>query len=192
MRTHLPGPLLAWGTLILSATSSVGHADVVSSSAAGFLIRIEMPVTAPPAEVYSKLFEIGRWWSDDHTYTGKAANMTLKNEPGGCFCETLPGGGFVRHAAMEYSDKGKVARLSGGLGPLQALGASGMLSFDFTPADKTNAAAGTRLIVTYVVSGFPPEKGFAPLAEPVNSVLKEQVERLKRYVETGKPTPGGG
>ncbi len=54
-------------------------------------------------------FEIGNWWSDAHTYSGKASNLTLRNEPGGCFCETLPGGGFVRHASLEYSDKGKVA-----------------------------------------------------------------------------------
>jgi hypothetical protein len=144
-----------------------------------------VPITAAPADVYPKLFEIGRWWSDAHTYTGQASNMTLKNEPGGCFCEALPGG-FIRHAALEYSDKGKVVRLSGALGPLQELGAQGMLSFNFVAAGK----AGTRLVVSYAVSGYlANEKGLAALAGPVNDVLQEQVDRFKRYVETGKPAP---
>jgi hypothetical protein len=164
-------------------------AEVMASSAAGFIVRIELPVAAPPTEVYSKFFEIGKWWSDAHTYTGKASNLSLGNEPGGCFCEVLAGGGFVRHATLEYSDKGKVARLDGALGPLQELGAHGLLAFNFVAADKANPAAGTRLVVTYVVSGFQPQQGFAPLAEPVNGVIGEQVERLKRFVETGKAAP---
>jgi hypothetical protein len=166
----------------------VAGADVLSSSAAGFVVRIEAPVAAAPADVYARFFEIGKWWSEAHTYSGKASNLSLKNEPGGCFCEALPGGGFVRHATLEYADKGKVVVLEGALGPLLALGAHGVLSFNFAPADKTNpAAAYTRLVVTYTVSGYQPDKGFAPLAEPVNGVLKEQVDRLKRLAETGKP-----
>jgi hypothetical protein len=170
--------------LVASGAPQMATADVKSSSPAGFVVRIELPVAAAPAEIYTRIFEIGRWWSDAHTYTGKASNLTLKNEPGGCFCESLPGGGFVRHAALEYSDKGKVVRLSGGLGPLQELGAQGILSFNLQPAEK----AGTRLVVSYVVGGYPlDEKGLAALAGPVDGVLKEQLERLKRYVETGKP-----
>jgi hypothetical protein len=169
----------------------VAAADVVASGPGGFIVRIELPVAAPPATAYSKFFEIGRWWSDGHTYSGKASNLSLKNEPGGCFCEALSGGGFVRHASVEYSDLGRVARLDGALGPLQELGAHGLLAFNFAAADKTNPAAGTKLVVTYTVSGFQPDKGLAPLAEPVNGVLKEQVERLKRFVETGKPALPG-
>ena len=164
-------------------------ADVAASSASGFIVRIELPVAAAPPDVYAKFFEIGKWWSDVHTYTGKASNLSLRNEPGGCFCEALAGGGFVRHATLVYSDKGKVARLDGALGPLQELGAHGLLAFNFGAADKTNPGAGTKLVVTYTVSGFQPDKGFAPLAEPVNGVIREQAERLKRYVETGKAAP---
>jgi hypothetical protein len=165
----------------------LASADVASSSPGGFVVRIELSVAAPPADVYSKFFEIGKWWNGAHTYTGKASNLSLKNEPGGCLCEALAGGGFVRHATLEYSDKGKVARLDGALGPLQALGAHGLLAFDFGAMDKANPPAGTRLVMTYTVSGYQPDKGFAPLAEPVNDVLKDQVERFKRFVETGKP-----
>ena len=101
----------------------LASADVLSSSPAGFILRIEVPVAAPPADVYSKFFEVGKWWSDAHTYSGKASNFSLRNEPGGCLCEALAGGGFVRHATLEYSDKGKVARLDGALGPSATGGA---------------------------------------------------------------------
>ncbi len=73
-------------------------------------------MAAAPIAVYNSIFRIGRWWSDGHTYSGKAANMTLKKEPGGCFCEALPSGGFVRHGSLEYADPGKVVRLSGAWG----------------------------------------------------------------------------
>jgi hypothetical protein len=163
------------------------EAEVVSSAQAGFSLRIEVPVGAPPSDVHSKLFDIGRWWSDEHTYTGKASNMSLRNEAGGCFCEALGSGGFIRHAAVEYSDKGKIVRLSGALGPLQEMGANGMLTFSLRPAAEDNPRA-TRLVMTYVVSGYA-EKGYASLAPLVDRVLLEQVERFRRYVETGKPAP---
>jgi hypothetical protein len=178
------------GAAVAAALPGIAGAEVVSSTPAGFSIRVELPVAAPPAAVYGKLFQIGQWWSDDHTYTGAASNMTLRNEPGGCFCERLAGGGFIRHASLEYSDKGKIARLSGALGPLQEMGASGALTFTFLPADKANPAAGTRLVMTYAAGGgYPGDKGYIPLAPLVDAVMKEQVERLKRYVETGRATP---
>jgi len=171
---------------LFAASAGVAQAEVLASSPAGFVVRFETAVSRPPAEVYQRFLQIGQWWSDAHTYSGKALNMTLRNEPGGCFCETLPGGGFVRHASVEYSDPGKLVRLSGGLGPLQELGAHGVLSFNFMAPTQT-ANIGTRLVVSYVVSGFQPDPGFAALAAPVEGVLKEQVERLKRLTETGNP-----
>jgi hypothetical protein len=171
----------------LTLASGLAVADVVSSAPGGFILRVEIAVAAAPADVYSKFFEVGRWWSDAHTYTGKSANLTLKNEPGACFCEALAGGGFVRHASLEYSDPGRIARLSGALGPLQAMGAHGLLDFNFIPADKAKPQAGTKLVVNYVVSGHRAGDGFAPLAAPVNEVITEQVTRLKRFAETGKP-----
>lgn len=176
----------AAAALVAAAAPQTAAADVQSSSPTGFVIRFTMPISAAPGDLYTKVFEIQRWWSDAHTYTGKASNLSIKNEPGGCWCEALPGGGFVRHASVEYSDKGKVARFSGGLGPLQELGATGILSFNFLPSE----TAGTRLVVSYAVSGPPADmKGFSALAEPVNGVLKEQLDRLKRYAETGKAAP---
>ncbi len=54
------------------------------------------------------------------------------------------------------------------------------MTWTFRPAEK-----GTAVEVRYVVGGFNPA-GFKDLAPAVDSVLRSQVERSKRYVETGK------
>jgi hypothetical protein len=82
-----------------------------------------------------------------------------------------------------YAEPGKALRLTGGLGPLQQMGATGAMTFDFK-ADGTN----TRLTVTYVVTGFVAGQGFATLAPAVDGVLAEQVARFTHFAETGKPT----
>ncbi|MEP7245625.1 MAG: ATPase [Gammaproteobacteria bacterium] len=172
---------MAIAIVLLGALAPASQADVAASAPGGFVLKIETSVAAAPAEVYAQFIQIGQWWSDAHTYSGKAANMTLTATPGGCFCEALADGGFVRHAAVEYSVPGKALRLSGALGPLQEMGAYGLLSFRFEPD-----GAKTRLVTTYTVSGFMPGKGLAEVAAPVNGVLTEQVTRLKRLAETGK------
>ncbi len=167
-----------WGTLILAAAVS-------SSSPAGFVIKIEVPIAAPRTDVHARALEIGRWWSDSHTYSGSASNMSLSREPGGCFCEKLKDGGFVRHGSVELSIPPSVLRFSGALGPLQELGTNGMLTMQFSAANEKE----TKLVVTYAVSGYEPNKGLGELATPVDQVISEQFLRLKRYAETGKPTP---
>src|SRR5690349_14228561 len=127
--------------------------------------------------------QIGRWWNPAHTYSGDAANLALSAKPGGCLCETLPGGGFVKHMDVVYAAPGKALRLVGGLGPLQGMGAAGAMTFDF----KAEGAI-TRVTVTYIVSGFAPGAGLAAIAPPVEGVLAEQLTRFKRFTETGKPS----
>jgi hypothetical protein len=48
------------------------------------------------------------------------------------------------------------------------------------------AADGTDLSLTYNVGGYIKD-GLASWASPVDSVLAEQVMRLKSFVETGEP-----
>jgi hypothetical protein len=80
-----------------------------------------------------------------------------------------------------YVAPSRTLRLSGGLGPLQALGASGTLGFALSPS-----SSGTKLNVTYAVAGYFPQ-GMNTLASPVDAVLTEQIGRLKNYVENGSP-----
>lgn len=139
-------------------------------------------IAAPPAKVYAALGEIGRWWDGEHTYSGDAANLSMPLQPGACWCETLPGGG-VRHGVVElaWPEQGML-RVDAALGPLQDEGVRGALFFHLKPKD-----GGTELIITYNVGGARDvvTKG----AEGVDMVLNVQWERLKRYVETGKPVP---
>jgi hypothetical protein len=181
-------PLLAGivGLLAVLATPS-GRAEVTASAPSGFSLKIETPLATAPNDAFFGFLQIGRWWSDEHTYSGKAVNMTLDARPGGCFCERLPHGGFVKHMDVVYSAPGSGLRLSGGLGPLQQMGAVGLMAVTFQPDGN-----GTRLIVTYTVTGFAGGKGYTEIAPAVDGVLAEQVRRFKRFAETGKPDAPAG
>ncbi len=162
--------------------TGAAHAEVVEQGEGGFRIKKTVEIAAPPDKVYAALGEIGRWWDDAHTYSGKAANMSMKLEPGACFCEALPGSGGVRHGVvvLVWPDQ-RTVRLDAALGPLQDEGAVGALTFQVKPK-----GGGSELVETYNVGGLRPAaaKNFAG---PVDGVMSTQVQRLKRYVETGSP-----
>jgi uncharacterized protein YndB with AHSA1/START domain len=172
--------------LLLAAIAPPGHAEVAASGPSGFSLKIELPIAAPPDEAFRSFIQLGRWWNPAHTYSGNASNLTLTPRPGGCFCERLPGGGFVKHMDVIYSAPGKELRLAGGLGPLQNMGAAGVMSLRFKPEAGSKSI---QLTMTYTVSGFAAGPGYAPLAAPVDAVLMEQLTRFKRFAETGKATP---
>lgn len=156
-------------------------AEVLGADAGGFSTRTEATVAAAPAAVYERLLDIGRWWSDAHTYSGAARNMRLAARPGGCWCETLPEGGFIEHGRVVYARVARTLRLDSALGPLHEAGGSGSLTVQLEPA-----GAGTKLTLTYVGYGFDPKNGFASMAPLFDSVLVEQLQRLKRLLETGR------
>lgn len=162
---------------LLAASSA--FADVVDSGPGGFTTKTSVTVNAPAARAYAALAKIGSWWSKDHTWSGNATNLSLDAKPGGCFCETLPNGG-VRHMTVIYADAGKMLRLSGGLGPLQDLAVTGVMTFTFTEANGK-----TTIDVTYKVGGYM-AGGLNGLAKPVDSVVTEQVTRLKDYVDAAR------
>ncbi len=153
------------------------QAEVADSSAAGFTVKIAIPIAAPPAAVYNKLVHnIGDWWDSNHTFSGDAHNMSIEEKPMGCFCEKLPGGGAVRHLEVINFTPGQTLVLSGALGPLQSLAATGTMTIHVAPAD-----GGAKLTVTYSVLGYQPG-GMAAWAAPVDMMLTDQFKRLKNYV----------
>lgn len=92
------------------------RAAVVEASSGGFLVSSEAMVGASPDDVYAALVEgIGSWWDPEHTFSGDSKNLSLDAKPGGCFCETLPGGGGVRHLEVVYAVGGYYP---GGLQPI--------------------------------------------------------------------------
>jgi uncharacterized protein YndB with AHSA1/START domain len=147
----------------------------------GFTLKIDAHIAASPDKVYAALIEPARWWGADHTFSGDAKNLHLEAKAGGCWCETLPNGGSVLHLTVVYVDPGKALRLRGALGPFQAMGVDGALTW------KLKAAAdGTDLSVTYALGGYNKD-GFAELSQAGDGVLTAQVGRLKKLIETKSP-----
>lgn len=169
--------------LVVAVAGFSLHAAVADRSANGFTVQHSLDIAAPRERVYAAVLEIGRWWNPAHSYSNESSALSLDVAPGGCFCERLPNGGHVRHLTVVYVDSGKALRLQGGLGPLQPLGVAGSLDlvFEATPS-------GTKVGLTYAVGGYM-AGGLDAMAEPVDGVLLEQIERLRRYVETGSPVP---
>jgi hypothetical protein len=171
--------LLLAALLALAAKPSA--AEVVDSASNGFTVKTILQIQAAPDAVYHSLIQVGTWWNPAHTFSGDAKNLSIEEKPGGCFCEKLPNGGGVRHMEVVFFAPGKTLVLSGGLGPLQSIGASGSMSIQLTPAE-----GGTKLQVTYAVAGYL-AAGLNTFAAPVDSVLAEQFGRLKNLVEQGSP-----
>ena len=171
--------LILVSVIAFLGTTLAAAAEVTAN---GFLVRHERVIAAPPARVYEALVgQIGFWWNPQHTYTGDSKNLSIDPRAGGCFCERLPNGG-VEHMRVVALKTNEMLRLIGSLGPLQASGVTGSMTWLISPAEK-----GSTLTLTYSVGGFI-AGGFEGVAPAVDRVIGEQVDRLKRYIETGTPS----
>jgi uncharacterized protein YndB with AHSA1/START domain len=173
MRTAI---LIAMGLGVASPAA----AAVIDSQPGGFEVREQAQVAATPAQVYAAIGRIGQWWNSEHTYSGDARNLSLELKAGGCFCEQLKDGGGAKHMGVILVQPNKVVRLEGALGPLAATGGTGHLTFALSPKD-----AGTNVVLTYDFGGYA-NGGMGDFAAPVDAVLGGQLDRLRRYVETGQ------
>lgn len=167
----------------LAAMAAPASGEVASANAQGFIIEAEADVTASPERAWENLTHIQRWWNESHTYSGDANRLRLEARAGGCWCERWSGGS-VEHGrvvlAMEREGV-RTLRIHGGFGPLQALGASGVLTFTLNPQ-----ANGAKISMTYRVSGEP-GAGLETMAPLVDGVMMEQFNRLIRLNTTGSP-----
>jgi hypothetical protein len=169
---------------LLAVVVLLANAEVVDSSTGGFTVHSSVQISAPPDEVYRRLIHnVGEWWNPVHTFSHDAHNLRIEDRPGGCLCEKLPDGGFVRHMELVNLAPGKSMVFSGALGPMQAMAATGTMQIQISAAD-----SGTKVDVTYAISGYYP-KGLQNLAAPVDMVVAEQFTRLKSYIELGNPAP---
>jgi uncharacterized protein YndB with AHSA1/START domain len=169
--------MLALGCSVL--TLAPAGAEVRDRTASGFTVRTTVSVAAQPQRVYQDLLAVGAWWDKDHTYSGDAKNMTLVAQPGGCFCEQVPGAGAVEHGRVVNVSTGKLLRISTALGPLQELAVTGTMTWQIEPSAQ---GQGSILTMTYTVAGYAPG-GLDMLADPVDQVLSRQVQLLKAYSE---------
>jgi uncharacterized protein YndB with AHSA1/START domain len=168
----------------LAAAPTAALAEVVAQAREGFIVAHDVILDAAPERAFAALTEeVSGWWDAGHSYSGEAGNFTLDARAGGCFCERLANGGSVEHMRVVFSSPGAMLRMEGGLGPLQGIGASGTMTFTFSPEGDA-----TRLAFRYSVSGFVPD-GLASMAEPVDRVLGGQLARLAAHLagETSLP-----
>ena len=172
--------LIAAQLALLFAAGSV-HAEVKQSAADGFLVAQSTLVAATPAKIWSALLQPQRWWSDEHTWSGKAANLSLKAEAGGCFCERWPGGS-VEHGRVVMVMPQQLLRLDAALGPLQEFALNGVLTFRIDSGDD----GATTLTLEYRVNGAS-ASGLDQFAPSVDGVLDQQFARLVRFVANGNP-----
>ncbi|SRR5581483_9165774 len=173
------GLLLALAMTVPMSHAAAGEqpSHVSDLAANGFTLKINTHLSAAPGKVYAALVQPANWWSSEHTYSGDARNLQLDARAGGCWCETLPNGGSVLHLTVVYVNPGKALRLRGALGPFQGMGVDGALTWTLTAAD-----GGTDLSTVYVLGGYNKD-GFAEISKAADSVLAEQVARLKKLVE---------
>lgn len=160
-------------TLLLLLLAAPAAAEVRNPSDTGFVSEHKLTIAAPPAKVWETLVQPARWWDAAHTYSGNAANLSLDVRPGGCWCEKTAGGG-VEHMRIIYLAANDTLRMTGGLGPLQAMPVTAVLTVTLKPA-----GAGTELTASYAVAG----PGLGGIAAPVDGVLGGQWTRLKAAAE---------
>ena len=167
--------------LLCAMTPGLMRAEVVDSSASGFTIKQSYTIKASPQDVYKKFFRVGEWWNSSHTFSGDPKNMTIEERPGGCFCEKIGESGGVKHMEVAHIVPGKTILLHGGLGPMLSMATTGSMIIQLTAVD-----GGTRLDFSYAVGGYLPA-GLNTWAAPADGMLKDQLTRLKNFIEHGDP-----
>jgi uncharacterized protein YndB with AHSA1/START domain len=180
----MPKHTLSFRVLLASslmAVTPIAPAAVVEATANGFLVQHEVAVRASAEKVYAALLHVGAWWDPAHTYSGHSMNLSIDPKPGGCFCERLADGGAAEHMRVVNVQPNRILRMTGALGPLQASGLTGSLTWALVPS-----GGATTLRLTYSVGGYM-QGGLEPIAPAVDEVLGEQIRRLKQFAEGKNP-----
>ena len=172
-------PLLA---ALLSLTAASAMAEVSDRSENGFTLAYERPVAASAETVFDAVARPGAWWSDAHTYSGSASNISLDLAPGGCWCEALPGGGVKHGETVLAWPEQRLVRFEAPFGPLQSIGADAVLSMSWA---ETEGEPGRMLKWTFVVTG----PGAGAMADVIDQVMAEQFDRLAAHVASPPAAP---
>lgn len=150
-------------------------ADVKTATPDRLEFQFSAEVALPKDRLWARVVKPGSWWSDHHTYSGKASSMTLSEKAGGCWCEVWPGG-QVEHGRVVFLMPGSQLRIETALGPFQEMAVVGVLAISLAPGAD---AQHTRLEMTYKLSGSPTLKLDA-MSAVVDGVLAEAFANLSK------------
>ena len=162
----------------LLAAASSASAEVSNRTDNGFTLTYERPVAASAEAVFNAVARPAGWWSDAHTYSGSASNISLDLSPGGCWCEALPGGGVKHAETVLVWPEQNLVRFDAPFGPLRSIGADAVLTMTWADAE---TGPGRILKWTFVVTG----PGAGAMAEAIDGVMAEQFGRLADYLSDG-------
>jgi uncharacterized protein YndB with AHSA1/START domain len=154
------------------------RAEVIQSAADGGLIEHHFLVAAAPADAWRALVQPGRWWPEDHSWSGNRSHLSLEPVAGGCFCEQWDAGS-VEHARVVMALPGRLLRMRGSLGPLQDMAVTGVLTVSLQPKER-----GTEATVSYRISGDDSHKLDAILPV-VDKVIGQQFGAFAAFASQG-------
>lgn len=188
MRTNLVGICLASLIGLGSGLSAVAEPPTGSTAPApievtfqdkaedGFHVRLATTDSETRAVVWQQLLAWHAWWSDDHSWSGDAANFLLVATPGGCWCEKW-GENFAVHSTVVGLSEQELLLLNGAFGPLREMGVSSSFKITLADAQIQDGASRTRLIFDLQISGRQAQR-LDILAPVVAGVLQQQLARL--------------
>lgn len=172
---------LAIAVFALALATGGGQAKVAAVGSSGFVVEQTAEVKGDAKSAYDAFVRVGSWWGSNHSFSGDSKNLSIDTKPGGCWCEKLPNGGFVKHMEVVHANPGKMLVFSGGLGPLQFMGVAGSMTVSFA-----NANGVTTVKLRYDVGGRD-DKNFEDISKAVDGVLAEQFARYAKVAVGGKP-----
>jgi uncharacterized protein YndB with AHSA1/START domain len=159
------------------------RAGIRDASPSGFTIENSVVVPVDAATAWQALvINVDSWWPKDHTWWGADSKLTIDARAGGCFCE-IRNDRQAQHMQVVFVDPPKLLRMTGGLGPLQGMGLSGVL--EWRVAAITN---GTRITLWYRAGGYTPDD-LGKFAAVVDSVQALQLGGLGDYLRNRARKP---
>ena len=164
------------------AAATPASAEVLSAGETGFELQHSVNLVVPAPQTFAAFGRVGQWWGKDHTYSGDSARMSIQMRQGGCWCETLEGGGGIEHMRVTFLKPGEQVIFTGSLGPLLYEATTGVMHVKVDPI-----AGGSKITMNYRVAGFA-NGGAARIAPQVDKVLAEQMKRFRTYA-AGAPKP---
>lgn len=157
---------------LLGAASTTAKAEVVSSSDSGFVLSHEATSTLAPDALFARMMDPSRWWDPEHSYSGKATNISMGNRAGDHWREDWAGGSVIHGEVLQVIN-GQMLMLSAPFGPLAATGAECIWTIRLTPTED----GGTKVMSSHVVVGGS-DTGLASMAGPVDFVMGNGITRL--------------